>query len=322
MSGVTRPLGLTDLPLLSLAGRTPFNNHAITLQHGSTSPARRPRLTRLLRQSLQPGGREVWINRDGLSLLGLAAARPRSGPSAWEIDSLVLSLNSEAFVLDLLERCIATAGARGAHRLFLRLVAGSDLLPVARRQGFAAAGAETLLGTDAGPAPESGDESLATDAWRQRTRGDDLTLFRIFSAGAPQEIRWQTALTPGEWRAALDPLGRGAREWVRDDPAGTALLRVSNDRGRLRAGLIGPDHAEVALDAVAALRRLARDQKHRRGIEILLPDHLPVLANSFRELGFQDLTRYELSARPIAQRTQRLQLAERSVEGTVRPVVQ
>ena len=318
MSVATRPLGIADLPLIALTGRAPYKNHAVTVEHASSSAARRPGLARLLRTSLQPGGRQVWISRDGLSLLGLAAVRPRSGPSAWEIDALVLGLRSEAFALDLLERCIATAGARGAHRLFLRLPAASDLIVAARRQGFSAAGGETLLVDTAATGAPTRDAS----GWRQRSRADDQHLFQIFCTTVPQETRWQTALTPAEWRAALDPMGRGAQEWLRDHADGPALLRLRLHDHGIRATLHAQDRADLARDAVAALRHWAHQRRPACRLEVLLPDHLPLVANTFRDLGFQDLARYELSARPIAQRTQRLQLAERSVEGTVRPVIQ
>ena len=326
MSASARPLHLTELPLIALAGRGLHTNHAVTLEHGDASAQHRPSAARLLRSCLQPGGRPIWLSCDGLSLLGLAAVRPRSGGSAWEIDSLILALRSEAFVLDLLERCIATAGAHGAHRLFLRLPAGSALIPATRQQGFAAVSEETLL-TAAGAAPADG-SSDATDGWRHRRRHDDHDLFRLFSDTVPTEVRWQTALAPREWRAAQDPLARGGQEWVRDTEGShiSALVRISRTRHAVRATLLAADRPEPARTAAALLHRLASGPAAGKGrsqrLQMLVPDYLPVLANTLREHGFQDTARYELRVRPIAQRTQRIQLAERSVEGTVRPVIQ
>ncbi len=333
MTPHTRPLGLADLPLMALAGRAPYANEAVTLEHGAASVRGRPGWERLLRNSIQPGGREVWISRDGLSLRGLAAVRPRGGASAWEIDVLVLGVQSEALTLDLLERCVATAGARGAHRLFLRLAAGNPALPAARRQGFAAAGSETLLvrspeagGDRDATAAGLGAVTAAAPAWRNRTRADDHDLFRLFGDTAPHDTRWQVALTPQEWRAAQDPLGRGGREWVCTGDAGPALLRVRRGEGRIRATLLSADRREPADAAVALLRRFAgagsRGGGPRSTAEVLLPDHLPVVADAFRDHGYHDAARFDLSVRPIAQRTQRLQLAERSVEGTVWPAIQ
>lgn len=322
MSAHTRPLRLADLPLIALAGRAPYANHAVTLEHGGASAGARPGWPRLLRNSMQPGGREVWISREGLSLRGLAAVRPRGGASAWEVDALVLGLSSEAFVMDLLERCVATAGARGAHRLFLRLAEGSPVLTAARREGFAAAGVETLLVRGAGRDGDGGAAAPAAPAWRRRGRADDHELFRLFSGSVSHDVRWQIALTPREWRAAQDPLGRRGREWVWTGGDAPALLRVGRSAAVARATLLCEDRREPAEAAAALLRRLDREAGRRASVELLLPGHLTRVADVFREQGFHDAARFELSVRPIAQRTQRLQLAERSLEGTVWPAVQ
>jgi hypothetical protein len=325
VSATARPLSLTALPLLAVAGRGLYANHAVTLEHGDASSRHRPSITRLLRSCLQPGARPIWLSREGLSLLGLAAVRPRGGDSAWEIDSLILGLHSEAFVLDLLERCIATAGAHSAHRLFLRLPAESSLIPAARRQGFAAVCTETLLTADSAPAPL--DPRASMDGWRRRRR-DDHDLFQIFSRAVPSEVRWQTALTPREWRALQDPLGRGAEEWVWD-PNGdgvTALARIVRSRRTIRATLLTEDGPEGAraltrlLHALSVGTAATKGRLHR--VQVLLPDYLPILANTLREHGLQDTAQYDVGVRPIAQRTQRLQLAEKSVEGASRPVIQ
>ena len=322
MSATARPLRLIELPLLVLAGRGLHANHAFTVEHGDASPQHRPGAARLLRSAVQPGGRQIWLSRDGLSLLGLAAVRPRSGDSAWEIDSLVLGLRSDAFVLDLLERCIATAGAHGAHRLFLRLPAESSLLPVAQRQGFALVCQETLL--TAAPARPASPAEASTAGWHRRHRRDDHDLFRLFTETVPTEVRWQTALAPREWRAAQDPAGRGAQDWVfnPDGERATALVRVGRSRHALRATLLGADRLEIARAAMRLLAGLAGTTTRSSRIQLLLPEYLPVLASTARDHGFQDSAQYQLAVRPIAQRTQRLQLAERSVEGTVRPVIQ
>ena len=326
MSATARPLGLRELPLLALAGRGPYSNHAVTLEHGAQSAQHRPSVGRLLKSCLKPGGRQIWLSRDGLSLLGLAAVRPRAGGSAWEIDSLILGLRSEAFVLDLLERCIATAGAHGAHRLFLRLPAGSPILPAAQRQGFASVCEEILL---TAPVPSRDDRRDAAPpgsigGWRRRRRRDDHDLFRLFSATVPREVRWQTALAPREWRAGQDPLGRGAQEWVWDGNGGgvQALARIGRSDHTIRASLLADDRPQPAQAAVALLHALSTSKGRSRRTHVLLPDYLPVLASTLRDNGFQDTARYELGVRPIAQRTQRLQLAERPLEGTARPVIQ
>ena len=314
MSTNARVLNLTDLPVLTLAGRRVHPNHAVTLIHGDRAAQARPRFGRLLQSCLLPGRPRVWISRERGTLLGLAAVQPRRGQAAWEIDALVLALRREAFVLDLLERCVATAGAHGAHRLFLRLPPESPAAEAARREGFLPVTQELLL--DA-----RGPVAGVAQGWRPRRRSDDHDLFRLYCRQVPQEVRWQTALSPGEWRAALDPLGRGGREWVRPGPDGQgleALLRVHRGERSLHATVLG---AEAAAAAQSAAALLAQDAAGRR-LQILAPAYAGALLRSLNDCGFEERARYDLLVRPIAQRTRRLQLAERSVKGSPRPVIQ
>ena len=314
MSAHARALNLIDLPALVLAARGVHPNHAVTLIHGDRSPQARPRMARLVQSCLLPGRRQVWVGRERGTLLGLAAVRPRRGQAAWEVDALVLALRREAFVLDLLERCVATAGAHGAHRLFLRLVSESMAADAARRQGFLPITQELLL-----EAPRT--VVADADGWRLRRRSDDHDLFRLYSREVPQEVRWQTALSPGEWRASLDPLGRGGSEWVQpalDGQGIDALLRVHRDERAIRATLLGACSLPAAEGAAAFLTR----NTGGRRVQILAPVYAGALLSSLNDYGFVERARYDLFVRPIGQRTQRLQLAEPSVEGSARPVTQ
>ena len=173
-------------------------------------------------------------------------------------------------------------------------------------------------------AREADDSEAAGGGWRRRGRGDDHDLFRLFSACTPQDMRWQTALSPGEWRAAQEKLGRGSEEWILDDAGGRpeAMVRLRRGDSILRATVLATERAEVG-DAVAGLlaqRTRTADRTLRSAV--LVPSHAPLLTNVLRKQGYEDEAQFALSVRPIAQRTQRLQLAERSVEGTVRPVTQ
>lgn len=312
MTSQARRLRLTDLPVLAWHSRRVYPNQAITLaaQH-------RPSPWRLLRTCLLPGaGGRIWISRDGGTLLGVAALRPRSGRSAWEIDTLLSPLDNEAYLLDLLDRAVATAGAASAHRLFLRLPLGSPALEPARRHGFVAVTEETLY-SSAGSSP-----AAAPSPARRRRHADDLSLFQLYCRNVPQEVRWQTALAPAEWRATLDPLGDGGDEWLLPTPDGASLaafLRLSHSGADTRASLLTDGEPRSAEAALA----LARDRTGPgRRLQLLLPDYAVSEARAAEALGLTPAARFQLLVRAIAQRVRRLQLAEQPVEGSPRPVLQ
>ncbi len=318
MTAHARTVRLTDLPILAFHSRRVYPNQAITFEHGDASQRLRPNLRRLLRACLLPRNeRGIWISRDGGTLLGVAALRRRGGRSAWEIDALITTVPNEAFLLDLLDRAVATAGADGAHRLFLRLPSDSAIVDPSLRHGFLAVTEETLYAA-AQPLPLQATVSGA----RRRQRSDDHALFRLYSQAVPQEVRWQTALSPTEWRAALEPLGGGGEEWVLPaaDGAGVeAFVRLCRSASGARVSLLTEGQAPQAESGLALA--LARAPKKRR-FQVLLPEYALAERRAAEMIGLEPVAQYLLLVRPIAQRARRLQLAERKVEGSVRPVIQ
>lgn len=320
MTAHARTLRLTDLPALALHSRRVYPNQAVTLEHCDDSESLRPSVWSLLQAAALPGGRHIWISRDGGTLLGVASLRRRSGRSAWEIDTLISTMHNEAFLLDLLDRVVATAGAHGAHRLFLRVPADSAALEPARRHGFAAVSEETLY-RSAGPVDRLIDRLARAASARRRDKADDQALYHLYAAAVPQEVRWQTALSPAEWRAAQEPLGGDGREWVVEcgDAGLGALIRVGRSAAANRVTLLTDKTAAQAEAALAVA--LAQSRRGRR-VELLLPDHAIAEARAVTDLGLEPVAEYQLLARSIAQRASRLRLAEQSVEGSARPVIQ
>ena len=329
MSAEARALRLLDLPLLAMRSQRVHPNQAVTL--GSLASARDtgPSWSDLLLNGLQLGalhvnrGRAIWVSREGSTLLGMAGLQRRSGRVVWEIDQLLTTTPNEAFLLDLLDRVVATAGADGAHRLFLRLPAESDALQPALQHGFSVVMEETLFEGSATtasivPDPDARDSGRAPA--RRRRRGDDQSLFQLHSQAVNQEVRWLTALSPREWRAALDPLGRGGEEWVlpgADNVGVDALVRIAPGR-RMSCATVLCTNLASARDGVAlALRR--GGEKHGRVRLLAGTGDVSIAAE---RAGLAPSGRFQLLVRPIAQRAHRLQLAEQAVEGSVRPVIQ
>ncbi len=265
---------------------------------------------RLASTTLPRSGRRVWIARDGWSLLGLVAVRPRGGRVAWEIDALIEPAEDDVYLLDLLDRAVATAGAAGAGRLFLRVSAESSVVETARRHGFVMVTEETRYVCEHRTAP-------AAAAARRRERRHDQALFRLYNETVPQEVRWHTALSPAEWRAAEEPLGQRGRAWVihgdqtADAPA--ALVRLSQDAQASRAALLTDGRPQSAREAVALVLHAAPLQ---RPLFLLIPSHAASDMIAATEAGFTALDRFVLLVRPIAQRARRLRVAERAVDAS------
>lgn len=318
MTVAARPLRVTDLPVLALHNNAAYPNQAVTLDRCDHPADVHKSVWQLLDGGLLPfRTRRIWIGRQGMTLIGLASVRPRKGHFAWEIDTLLSTTNADVYVLDLLDRAVAAAGAEGAGRLFLRVRVDSPLLAAARQHGFTVVTEETRFHA---PAPPRG-EALPPGG-RRRTRADDLAIFRLYIQAVPQEVRWHTALSPLEWRAAEEPLGGPAHDWIL--PANTdsglrALVRLAADTADTRATLLTegtPESARLALGTALALA------PRRHHFHLLLPAYAVSEATAAVEAGLEPAESFMLLVRPIAQRTRRLHLAEHPVEARVRPVLQ
>ena len=339
MTAQARPLRPADLPALVLHDPQGQANQAVTLDRCDAHAALPCGWAGLLRAALVPrSGRRVWICRRGTRLAGLAALRHRGDAAAWEIETLLWD-GSDAYLLDLLDRGVATAGAAGGGRLFLRLPAQSPALEPALRHGFVAVTRETRF---AGPLPAIAATATAT-AGAQRTpaedtngaqphaprdteraiprdRDHDPALFTLFCTGVPQEVRWHTALSPAEWRAAQEPLD-GGREWLL--PAAgdglSALIRLAGGRGAVRASILTTGEPATEERALRAAFGLAR----RGGqFHLLVPEYAVSQARIAAEAGLEPVEELVVLVRPIAQRVRRLQLTKHAVNGSVRPVIQ
>ena len=252
----------------------------------------------------------------------MAGLRRRSSRVVWEIDQLLTTTPNEAFLLDLLDRVVATAGADGAQRLFLRLPADSNALQPALQHGFSVVMEETLFEntTTTSVVSDQGSRDSGRAPARRRRRGDDQALFQLHSQAVNQEVRWLTALSPREWRAALDPLGRGAEEWVlpgKDNVGIDALVRIAPGR-RVSCATVLSTNLDSAREGVALAQRRG-GEKHGRVRLLTGASDVTIAAE---RTGLAPSGLFQLLVRPIAQRAHRLQLAEQAVEGSVRHVIQ
>ena len=239
---------------------------------------------------------------DGHQLEGLASARVRSGPRAWEIDRLFLAQGAgwaeangngphpfpDTVALDLFERIGEAVGNHRPERLFLRLPANSSIYVQARRAGFFPYFEETLL---EGPSSRPQDSismvssSIVSSDWVEQLPEDSHGLFQLYCEATPQEVRAAAGMTFDQWRDAREPRGH-RKGWVaKNNGRIVGWIGFSGLRGVSSVeALANPDDGEM-------WESLVKRAVAQQGIQKwLVPDYHQdlighLLRRQFRELG-------------------------------------
>jgi hypothetical protein len=203
-----RPARPTDIvPLVAFDGRV-FANEAHPWDRLGCSAAGPHVLGSAIEQWFSfATGRRTWVSVQGQTVRGVVSARKRGTRFAWEIDTLIAADEDvEGVGLMLFDQAVAGAARAGVQKLFLRLGAGSNLLPVAHRAGFVSFARETLLRLDA---PHPTDAPPPRIALRPQEKGDAYALYQLYTRATPPDTRRVEAATFQEWLAAQEDRSRG-----------------------------------------------------------------------------------------------------------------
>ena len=230
-------------------------------------------------------GRATWVSVQGQTVRGVVSARRRATRLAWEIDTLIAAAEDPAAVaFTLFDQVVAGAARAGALKIFLRLEAGSDLLPAAHHAGFLSYARETLLRLD-GPHPT--DAPPPQLRLRPREKGDAYALYQLYNKATPAEVRRMEAATFQEWLTVQDvrSRGRGRVDLVGEQQSrALAWVRASReaDLGRLDL-LIHPDAwPETEAVLAAGLAGLRQD----RPVYCLVRDYAAPVRRRLEASGF------------------------------------
>jgi hypothetical protein len=301
-AATVRPLRPADLVLLAsvwAAGRPPFGprlrNEAQTWERVGLEETGFRLLERSLKQWLPLADhRQTWIAARGLRACGLASARRRSSPSAWEVDYLIASQGEEALCLTLTEQLSQSLGQAGVEKVFLRLRADSALLATIRQAGFFPYLKEHLFAIDRAP------EGLepAKLPLRERTLADALPLFQLYNASVPATVRRNEAASLREW-VGVQEKGHYQHLIVPGTMGPIAWLRIARSDGAGRFSLLAQRRQDAPLDYLlaAALGYLA----DRRPILCLVPEYQKTVARRLDELGFRAVAEYMVSVNRLVQ---------------------
>lgn len=272
----------TDLlALVTYRGRS-YRNEAWTRERLGADESQKP-LGMVLEQLLAfSRGRGAWISVRRQRLRGLVGARRRGGRAAWEIDYLIDATPSREAVAGLLDCAVAEVGRAGAEKLFLRLKAGSSLLPVVRAAGFLPYQEEVLY---RGRAEGPGEEPALLRAGLPM---DSYPLFRLYNAITPEATRRLEAATFAEWHAAQE------RRWLKHGVQlvfeAEGQVRAWARAARLPQGVaLELGLAPAALPRTAALVAAAAHSVAGPGepVFVLLPRSAAAVARRLEEAGFQ-----------------------------------
>ena len=264
-----------------------MSNLAFSLSLLVGSQSFRLSLLRLSRRHVWPRCEDrVWVWTGGGRPLGIASVRSRSGITSWELSHLFADADHEAPIHDLLEAATRASAQKGAERVFLRVPAESDSVPVARRAGFFPGCRETLYRGRPYHSRIGGGLFDADSRLRTRLDEDDHDLFRMYNAATPVRVRQLAGMTLEQWRASRER--RPGRRWQRvfeidGSVCGMIETSLSFGTGILDIS-IHPDYAALTPDVVdAGLKTLRR----ARTVFVMVPDYDPAIGRALEDRGFR-----------------------------------
>ncbi|MCH8987537.1 MAG: hypothetical protein IIA92_01855 [Chloroflexi bacterium] len=250
----------------------------------------------LWRQSLARNSNRVTVGDwNGIGLSSLASARVRSGVRAWEVDRLHLQESDQA--LGLLEQVVCDAAARGAEKVFLRVLSDSQIVAVARRAGFFPyyeeihlTGREWLA--DAEDLASNQTEKLGGYSAMDRAKADSHGLFQLYCAATPQQVREGIGLTFDQWRDSQEAAQPHRNEALLKLDGKVVGWRICEPFGQTAAGRVvaHPDHPDVMPHLV---------QMSDKTLNWLVPSYQEHAADLLARRGLHEAGRYTMLIKTV-----------------------
>ena len=242
-------------------------------------------------------GRISLVSWKGLQLSGLASAHALNGHRAWEIDRLFGPTGLKSWdraCTEFLEKLVQEAGERFGERVILRLPSDSSTVHQARLAGFFPYFGELLLVGQVAEAAQNGSEPSQTMG--PRLPQDDYSLFQLYCASTPQQVRSGLGSTFDQWRDSQSPSRQGLRELVsRDKERITGWLGLRTVDGWQEGQVMyHPDFPDV-LPALLA-KGLAAPGPHKW----LIPDYQEMAQELLLRRGLGETVRYVVLVKTVA----------------------
>ena len=302
-----RTLRTADLLRVLLDGRSMGPDWAQTWEKVGGKASNNLSTTAMARGLVLQRGRErCSVLTEGLRLRALASIRVRSGPRAWEVHCLNLSLEMGKEGTELLEKLCMLAGDKGGEKVFLRLPAQSHVFELARQAGFLPCAQETLYRREVSLSTVP----LTAKFIRPFFAPDEYPVFRLYNECVPSKVKTVYALTFDEWNDALEPSGESVQQGIYEDKGCLrGWVRVgSSKRAANRVEIMV--HPEEEAGAWEDLVSWGLQQgRPTAPFLVLVPDHQPTLGWVLERKGFIPTREYNLMVKSIAVRVKDSALA-------------
>ena len=290
-----RPLQPLDIALYALFGGRDNGNRAYTL--GRLGGEAHPHLSKAgaVRASVSLRRKRVsaWAWTRGYRVMGIAAARPRSGPLTWELSQLYLPSDRGASWVELLDRLCRGVARGGGERVFLRLRGEDPLVKAAGGCGFVLCAHESLF--KGRPAPTWSTRRISL---RARAPADDFSLFRLFNGATPQKARLAAGVTFEQWRSAQEPSGRRSREYVYERQGEVrGWIRAMQRGGATQLTMMVYPEDEANLSAL--IDGVLVTESGPATVYCLVQDHHVLLQRLLSQRGYQEVCEYATLVKSI-----------------------
>ena len=283
-----------DFPRIALLRDPGKSNRAYTLSSLRKKKSFGLSLIEVSKASLTARGEScVWVCSLNSRVVGIAAARQRSGPQSWEVTHLFLMPEGESDFPELLDKIAQTAASNGAHKVFIRLRRDDPLVDLGRLSGFFPCVPEILY--KGLPPPKDSRHSVSLDEFpqslRRKVQSDEHDLFRLYNAAVPSEIRRVIGMTLEQWKASRERRNGRGEEFVltnSDTLRGWLMSVQQSSIGQISA-MIHPDNEGLLASVVEF------GLEHLRGtkaVYCLVPEYQIALQRVLSDRGFEAVSDY------------------------------
>ena len=219
-------------------------------------------------------------------VLGIAAARPRSGPRTWEASHLYLASENDSMCQDLIRMVTQRVARLGGERIFVRFAHEDPLIDDVRVCGFSPSGREYLYRGRRRSAHPAGRIDV-----RDKSRADEYSIFLLYTACTPSDRRLSSGMTFGQWSASREKSRGRTREFVylRDGEVRGWIRTVRGFRAGMVLLMVHPDD-EASIDVLLdyGLERLPGQGE----VFCLVSEHQSALIGNMWQRGFEVQSEY------------------------------
>ena len=290
-----RPLQFSDLPRCLLMGLGETQNRVYSrTDPGRSTPAWISLPIEALRGMSGSTGSVVTAWIDGASILCLAVATQMTGPQSWELSRLQVSAGAEDSVAGVVTALFTSVSKLSATHISARVLAGDPVGNELSRAGLLTAHDETLfLGKGSGyrvdPPPKV----------RPKEGEDEHSLFRLYSACTPPEVRALEGMTLEQWFASRwEGTGRSDEYVLESGHRITGWLRVHALSSATDLSIMV--HPECPDQDAAALTELGLALAPAgRPVMTLVPGYLPAAVRAANGAGLTAEAEFEVHARSV-----------------------